>query len=622
MIMGLAHGTIGLVRRLSALLVMMVLLLTLIQVAEAQAEPMPNGVPGTWGLRVNEEFTGAGVNTALWTPGWQSDASITGPVSGGCEASKNVYQPGNGYIYLQLRAEHATCGTATVEDTGAVIESNPGDGQPGHSGFAYTYGVVEWEASLPGIAPTGRGCPKGGCLPDWPALWSLSNTNADEIDTMEGLETLGQVCYHIHPPTKGPGACLTGSYAGWHKYASEWEPGVVKFFVDGAQVGELSSGELNSTPQYLIADMVYPGCCNQPVQVPDEMTVNYVRVWQHPPPPVPPTVTTTAATSVKEEQATLNGSVNPNGLSTSYFFEYGLTTSYGSSTPIEPAGAGTVALNEKAVSTGLRQGATYHFRIVATNGAGTVHGEDKSFTTPASVVMANYVSNHVVTSCVESPSGGATSCSDSGFWLPEASPGLSTVAMANGNLMLNYVSNHVVTSCVEGPSGGATSCSDSGFWQPAASPSLSTVAMANGDLMVNYVSSTNVVVSCVESPSGGATSCSDSGFWLPEASPSLSTVAMANGNLMLNYVSNHVVVSCVEGPSGGATSCSDSGFWLPEASPSLSTVAMANGNLMLNYVSNHALTSCVESPTGGATSCSDSGFWIPELAPSLSTSLL
>ena len=371
------------VRRVAALVATLAAFLTVVQVAAAQAEPMPEGIPGTWALRVNKEFTGAGLNTALWTGGWQSDASITGPISNECEASKNVYQPGNGYIYLQLRKEAATCGTTKVEDTGAVIESNPSDGQPGHSGFAYTYGIVEWEASLPGIAPTGRGCPKGGCLPDWPALWSLSSTNADEIDTMEGLETLGQDCYHIHPPpgSEGPGACLTGSYAGWHKYASEWEPGVVKFFVDGAQVGELSSGELNGTPQYLIADIVYPGCCNQPVQVPDEMTINYVRVWQH---PVAPSVTTGAATGLQPLQATLNGEVNPNGWETYDYFQYGTSISYGSKTGEVDAGAGTGVVGASATSTGLSPGTTYHYRLVARNSVGeTVYGGDKTFTTPS-----------------------------------------------------------------------------------------------------------------------------------------------------------------------------------------------------------------------------------------------
>jgi Glycosyl hydrolases family 16 len=383
-------------RHIAGLVVMTVALVALLGSAVAQAEPVPDNIPGTWALKVNEEFTGAGLNKALWTGGWQSNASVTGPISEECEAAKNVYQPGNGYIYLQLRkeTEKVNCGSGPTEYTGAVIESNPSDGQPGHSGFSYTYGVVEWEAYVPGVAPAGRGCPTHGCMPDWPALWSLSSTNADEIDTMEGLETLGQACYHIHPPVKGPGACLSSSYAGaWHKFASEWEPGVVKYFYDGTEVGELSSGELNGTAQYLIATMVYPGCCNQPVQVPDEMLINYVRVWQHP----PPEATTTSASEVQQFQATLKGSVNPKGTDTHYYFQYGPTTSYGSTVPAPPgtdAGAGTSTLEESATATGLLAGSTYHYRIVASNAAGTTYGTDQAFSTeltsrPASVLYPN-----------------------------------------------------------------------------------------------------------------------------------------------------------------------------------------------------------------------------------------
>ena len=94
-----------------------------------------------------------------------------------------------------------------------------------------------------------------------------------------------------------------------------------------------------------------------------------------------PTVTTKAASSVKDTTATLNGSVNPNGQATPVFFEYGTSTGYGTKTPIASAGSGTSARNMSAALTGLVGGATYHFRLVATNAAGTTTGADQAFTT-------------------------------------------------------------------------------------------------------------------------------------------------------------------------------------------------------------------------------------------------
>ena len=45
-----------------------------------------------------------------------------------------------------------------------------------------------------------------------------------------------------------------------------------------------------------------------------------------------PSATTQAASSITTSSATLNSYVNPNGLSTTIYFQYGLTTSYGSTT--------------------------------------------------------------------------------------------------------------------------------------------------------------------------------------------------------------------------------------------------------------------------------------------------
>ncbi len=96
-----------------------------------------------------------------------------------------------------------------------------------------------------------------------------------------------------------------------------------------------------------------------------------------------PTATTEAASGVKEKEATLKGSVNPKGNATTYQFEYGETTSYGTKVPLSPESAGS-GITDVAVSkaiSGLSEGATYHYRVVASNAAGTVPGLDKTLKT-------------------------------------------------------------------------------------------------------------------------------------------------------------------------------------------------------------------------------------------------
>lgn len=97
----------------------------------------------------------------------------------------------------------------------------------------------------------------------------------------------------------------------------------------------------------------------------------------------PPTATTTAATAVTETTATLNGTVDPEGNDTSWYFEYGTTTAYGSKTPTGGPEKGQAAKPVSANVTGLTAGTTYHYRLVATSAAGTSNGADMTFTTGA-----------------------------------------------------------------------------------------------------------------------------------------------------------------------------------------------------------------------------------------------
>src|SRR5262249_44305456 len=81
----------------------------------------------------------------------------------------------------------------------------------------------------------------------------------------------------------------------------------------------------------------------------------------------PPTVLTAAASTVAQAAATLNASVNPEGHGVSECkFEWGTTTSYGSSAPCSSMpGSGTTPVAVSAPITGLSNKTTYHFRISA-----------------------------------------------------------------------------------------------------------------------------------------------------------------------------------------------------------------------------------------------------------------
>ena len=94
-----------------------------------------------------------------------------------------------------------------------------------------------------------------------------------------------------------------------------------------------------------------------------------------------PTATTNPASSVTSNSATLNGTVNPNGASTTYYFQYGPTVSYGTNTTSTSAGSGSSGVSANASISGLACSTTYHYGLVATNSVGTTYGSDQTFTT-------------------------------------------------------------------------------------------------------------------------------------------------------------------------------------------------------------------------------------------------
>jgi alpha-tubulin suppressor-like RCC1 family protein len=93
-----------------------------------------------------------------------------------------------------------------------------------------------------------------------------------------------------------------------------------------------------------------------------------------------PKAETVSATSLTSTSATLNGTVNARSNSSTVTFEYGLTTSYG--TTVTASQSPIIGNLDTAVSaniTGLVAGTTYNYRVKAVNALGTTFGSNATF---------------------------------------------------------------------------------------------------------------------------------------------------------------------------------------------------------------------------------------------------
>jgi trimeric autotransporter adhesin len=100
-----------------------------------------------------------------------------------------------------------------------------------------------------------------------------------------------------------------------------------------------------------------------------------------------PEVNTLNATGINCESGTLNGLINPNGLTVSTFFDFGMDTSYGNTVEGSPSivtGSSPVAIS---ASVGMPPLTTFHFRARAVTSEGvTVFSNDQVLTTTATAI--------------------------------------------------------------------------------------------------------------------------------------------------------------------------------------------------------------------------------------------
>jgi hypothetical protein len=145
---------------------------------------------------------------------------------------------------------------------------------------------------------------------------------------------------------------------------------------------------------------------------------------------------------VTTTNATVTGTVNPNGSPTTYYFQWGTSVGYGNLTPLNSLPSQSTPSSIYGYLTDLTPDTTYHYRLVATNIAGTTLGADQQFTTQAQITINGHTFTYVVTNgavtitAYAGPGGNVT--------IPSAIVGLPVTGIGNG-AFYSYSYNSTLT---------------------------------------------------------------------------------------------------------------------------------------------------------------------------------
>ena len=133
--------------------------------------------------------------------------------------------------------------------------------------------------------------------------------------------------------------------------------------------------------------------------------------------PLTPIVGSSSVSSLETTSANVGFTVNPQGYASTYYVEYGTTSSYGQTTATASAGSGSAASNVSVKLSGLAASTLYHYRVVASNVFGTVYGSEGTFTTDGedktptiTALTANYITSNsaVLSGTVQTKSADTT----------------------------------------------------------------------------------------------------------------------------------------------------------------------------------------------------------------------
>jgi hypothetical protein len=178
------------------------------------------------------------------------------------------------------------------------------------------------------------------------------------------------------------------------------------------------------------------------------------------PAPLPPTVTTSTVTSPSIDNALINGSVNPNGLATTAWFEYGTDPSLSTFTKTanQAIAVGTVAQSINATLLGLTPGTKYYFRVAASSTAGASQGTIGNFTTtsPPPTAITTQAGSITITSAVLNGSVNPNGLATTAWFEYGTDPSLTTFTKTADQAMGFAKTPGPITQSISGLLAGTT----------------------------------------------------------------------------------------------------------------------------------------------------------------------
>jgi PKD domain len=287
------------------------------------------------------------------------DASATGT---GATATHTFSAPGEYQVSLTVTDNLGL--TSTVTDAVTISSASP---TPPTATTGGASGIDDADATLSGTVNTGG----------QPVIYSfLYGTSPDNLNQSTPTTQLAPASSPVAVGATVSG--LTPSTTYYYKLVvSAGGQSYLKAQVQNFTTGAAPSAMQNPTPPTTTTTTTPPPATTTtppPTTTPPAAAPAGPRL---------PSAATGRVSGVASSKATVSGSVNPDGSSTTYLVEFGTSTAYGHSSAPTSAGAGTSPVSVRATLTGLRPKTVYHYRVVATNAAGTSVGADRTFKTPA-----------------------------------------------------------------------------------------------------------------------------------------------------------------------------------------------------------------------------------------------